>query len=117
MAKHEKLQVVGLSVSDCLRKLEKEAGLPAMDLFVADNMGTEVVGWPVGSKATKHIFISQTSENIKLTRDIQGYFTGSVLKSEHPIVGIQFGATMHISKNCPGVYSNGVCTSCGHIES
>jgi hypothetical protein len=76
----------------------------------------EVAGWPTGHKATKYIFVSETSENIKLSPGMQGYFTGSVLKSEHPIAGIQFGATMYISKNCPGVYDNGVCTSCRHRE-
>ncbi len=113
MSKHTRIQVVGASLTDCLRKLEKEAGLPNGDLSISDTKGVEVAGWPTGHEATKHNFISETSENIKLSPGMEGCIVGSVLKSHDSIAGIQYGATMHISKNCPGIYSDGGCTSCG----
>ncbi len=131
---HIRMNVVGSSIDDCLRKLEEKAGLPKYDLSVAEEP-IEVVTWPVPRKGLDHNIVSKTSEIWQ--KNNKGYISGGVFeavsrsmfsnkerKGMNSMVNFavnladsyNFHARIHISKNCLGVYSEGVCKFCGDVS-
>ncbi len=131
---HIRMNVVGSSIDDCLRQLEEKAGLPKYDLSI-DGSPTEVVTWPVPRKGLNHNIVSKTSEIWQ--KNNNGYIAGGVFEAVsksmysnderrrmNPMVGFavnladsyNFHARIHLSKNCLGVYREGVCKFCGDVS-
>lgn len=115
--KHIRAHVTGESLEHCLRKLENDHGLPANDLYIFGKP-YKVTSFPFGMGATKHSFTSKTSDFMKeeaerLNLPKKGYVFGHILEADKEVAGIRFAASIHISKNCPGIYNNGVCSNCG----
>jgi len=134
--RHIRPFVVGDSLNDCLRKLEKEAGLPLGDLSLKEEP-MEVSTWPVIRSGLRHSISSKTSEKWRADETKDGYIAGSVFEATGPAKlyaeqssglvplaaavlrladSMKFQGFLHISKDCPGVYQDGVCTTCGDIS-
>ncbi len=130
---HIRMSVVGSSIDDCLRQLEKKACLPEGDLSVKGEP-MEVVTWPLPKKGVVHNVVSKTSKVWQETNS--GYIAGGVFEAVNqcmyseaerkrmtPLLNTavrmadqyDFHARIHISKNCPGAYYKGVCTNCGNL--
>ena len=131
---HSRKSVLGKSVEDCLRKLEDKADLPRNDLFVT-GIPIKVTTWPVPCDGLVYVVNSKTSELWRAKGS--GYISGDVfektspnkLTSEQKLIltpltacavqmadSVSFYATLHVSKNCPGVFNiNDTCTSCGYV--
>lgn len=112
---HIRLVGFGNSLQECLRDLEKAAHLPVGDLYVKYKTIEE---YPV---FTKNYFVgSKTADLWKADSSKQGYVAGCVVESFELAKsdgdgGYKFLGSLHISKNCPGVYYENVCTTCGDV--
>lgn len=103
----------GDSLDECLRKLERKANLPIGDLYIKGE-SMKVASWPLGLRSQSHPVWSKTSDAWEASVSKQGYISGHVLEAEDKIGDLpSFFGTLHISKNCPGVYRDNVCTTCG----
>jgi hypothetical protein len=132
---HIRLVGSGNSIEDCLRDLEKKARLPIGDLYVKGEP-MKVVSFPVPRVGLNHFIGSRTSDAWAVDDSKQGYISGSIFEATSPykptdeqrsrldIMGavavalanaVQFLGRLHISKNCPGVYCDNVCTTCGDV--
>lgn len=120
---HIRLVGYGETTEECLRGLEKQAGLPNGDLYIAgDSM--RVASWPTGLRSTlRHVF-SKTSDEWKNNPNKKGYICGSILEPDVNLLKegrLSFMGSLHVSKNCSGSYrqreSDGasVCT-CGDVN-
>lgn len=119
--KHIRLTAVGDTIDACLRKLEGAADLSPGDLSIDEGKGIRLRAWPTGLRSTRYPINSQLSEQWQHDVTKVGYITGSLYVPDEGC-HIVFGsdtcyATLHISQNCPGVYRDNVCTSCGDVES
>jgi hypothetical protein len=109
---HIRLYAVGGSLDDCLRQLEDEAGLPEGDLSLRGD--SSEVATIFGPRGLSHPIVSKTSEKWKGSSDKEGYIAGHVTLFAHDISpGNTCMGKLHISRNCPGVYRDNVCTTCG----
>jgi len=109
---HVHLSVTSKDAYNCLRKLEKKASLPVGDLSIRDDDPMEVAGWPTGHKGLRYIIDSKTSDEWKDDGSRQGYIAGSAIKDKNSGT---FIGSLHISKNCPGIFRDSICTTCGHV--
>lgn len=134
--RHIRVSVVGNSLGDCLQKLESKAGLPKGDLSVkSDPM--KVTTFPVSRRGLRHSVVSKTSGQWKLDNTNIGYIAGHIFEATGKVElnneqelrmsplatgaiqyanSITFFGSLHISKNCPGVYRDNICTTCGDIS-
>lgn len=131
--RHIRLNSFGDSLDECLRALEKSANLPKGDLYIKSEP-REVATFPIVRRGLSYTIGSHTSDLWKRIPSKQGYICGSVFESReraritmeqsrrmsplvllglHEANSCNFFASLHISKNCPGVYKDGVCTTCG----
>ncbi len=121
--KHVRCYVAGSSVDDCLRKLERKLGLPVFDLSIdISRKPQEMSSFPSGAKYLQHYVLSETSSSWKETGR-PGYISCSVNVSTRGLALFSKGvpkldvfAHAHMSKNCPGVYEDNVCTKCGDVS-
>jgi hypothetical protein len=77
----------------------------------------EVATWPLGYRGLQYSVVSKTSEEWKTDDAKVGYICGSV--TVFPGKTMQektYLGKLHISKNCPGVYRDNVCTTCGDVS-
>ncbi len=126
--RHQEDICFGKSIEECLRKLEKEVGLPARDLSLT---GGTSEGGNLFATGTRHFFRSRTSEEWKRF-DRPGYVAGDVFEvkdfpSRHLFssaaiahalaVSEHFVGSIHVSRNCKGVAAEGKCTYCGYTFS
>ena len=110
--RHIRLVAVGASLNDCLRQLEDEAELPDGDLSLRGD--SSEVATLFGPRGLSHPIVSKTSEKWKGSSDKEGYIAGHVTLFAHDISpGNTCMGRLHISRNCPGVYRDNVCTTCG----
>jgi hypothetical protein len=104
---------VGKIFDECLRELERKNNLPRGDLYADLDQPMEVSSFPLGLRSTTYPILSKTSESWKNNPLKSGYIAGSILQAKRELLGFNVHASIHISRNCPGVYSNGRCTGCG----
>ncbi|MFC1775339.1 hypothetical protein ACFLY0_00660 [Patescibacteria group bacterium] len=115
---HIRINGSGYSFGECLRDLEEGAGLPRYDLSIDKrNVPMRIAAWPTGHSGSKYNISSKTSKKWK-TSGRDGYIGGSIIEPDTDLgLGEKvFVGNIHISKNCPGVFANGVCTSCGDTD-
>ena len=127
---HIRLTAVGTTIEECLRDLERQAELPIGDLGVTGRP-YETCSFPIMRRGMTDFIKSKLSERWR-ELGVVGYISGSVTEMTKPasldqeqldrlppiIVAAVAAphvciATLHISKNCPGVYRDNVCTTCG----
>lgn len=115
--KHIRLLAIEGSLDKCLRQLEGQAGLPEGDLSLrGDTM--KVAGFLTGLIATQHVIVSETSKKWRADSAKDGYISGSVtVHGGLTKKDIMCFAKLHISENCPGVFADNVCTTCGDSSS
>lgn len=120
------------SIEDCLRALEREARLPKNDLRIEGDP-REVTTFPALRDGLEYRVVSKTSERWRDSPDVEGYIAGTVFETTGPssLNQEQLGrmkpgiaaavaiphvcvGRLHISRNCPGVFKDDRCTSCGH---
>ncbi len=130
---HIRLFEAATSIEDCLRLLEKAGRLPVGDLSISDEPPREVCTFPAMRSGLEYRIVSKISEEWRVADN--GYIAGTVFETTEPctleqdqldrmdpIVAAAVSikhicvGTLHISKNCPGVYRDGVCTSCGDVS-
>lgn len=118
------------TIEDCLRKLERSCGLPKGDLSIVPGDPREVCTFPAMRKGLSYQISSKLSEQWR--EEGRGYIAGSIFETEGPsdLTNAQLArmdmlvaaaisiphicvGNLHISKNCPGVYSDNVCITCG----
>lgn len=115
---HFRPSTFAADLDQCLRNLEKEARLPSGDLYIKGEP-MKFASWPQGFKILSYPVSSKTSDAWEADDLKLGYICGSVTEpSSPPILGDKrrFFGSLHISNNCPGVFRNNVCTSCGHHD-
>ncbi len=131
---HIRLSVVGKSINECLRQLERKAGLPVDDLFI-EGEPREVTTWPAMRDGIEHRIASKMSARWRADPVTEGYIAGTIfetagpceltseqLRRMEPIVAAAVAVphiclgNIHISKNCPGVYKDNTCMTCGNIS-
>ncbi|QSH39125.1 hypothetical protein JXR01_02340 [Candidatus Kaiserbacteria bacterium] len=127
---HLRLEVQGDTLEDCLRNLERQAKVPVGDFFV-EGEPESVVMLPARQTGKKYIVVSKVSEEWREAG--KGYIAGSIFEPTEPMeVGsesspllagiaqivndVVFYGSVHVSKNCPGVYRDNVCTTCGDVS-
>lgn len=98
----------------CLEALEHLSGLPEGDLYLSDEPPMDVVAAPRDWSKVYGVK-SKTSELWSKDGSMEGYICGTLLKSSKDNEIIFYG-DLHVSKNCPGVFRDRVCTSCGHVD-
>lgn len=114
---HIRLDTFGTSMHDCLHRLEKKADLPAGDLYIKGE-SMKVASWPLGLRSLRHSVGSKTSDMNEADVSKQGYVGGHVIEPLEVVISgseYRFFGSLHISKNCPGVYRDNVCTTCGDV--
>ncbi len=119
------------SVDACLRDLEHKTRLPKGDLYIKGEPRHDMCSFPAMRSGTQYFLGSITAERWKV-----GYISGTVFETDgatslspkqlgsmHPVVAAAISVPhivvgrLHISKNCPGVYRENVCTTCGDRSS
>jgi hypothetical protein len=123
---HREVGVTTGSINECLRELERRAGLPEGDLSLTNHEPIDMVAPLAAMRVKVYSFDSKTSEQWR--KEGKGYISGriseAVGRSEF-LPGITHGAAvfakpgmfygnLFISKNCPGVFKDDTCTSCGY---
>jgi len=120
---HIRLVEYGESTEECLRNMERAAGLPRGDLYIAGE-SMRVAAWPTGLRSTRRPVFSKTSNEWKGDPEKKGYIYGSILEPDENLLKekrLNFVCSLHISRNCSGLYtrreSDGarVCT-CGDVD-
>ncbi|MCK9345278.1 MAG: hypothetical protein M0P64_04175 [Candidatus Pacebacteria bacterium] len=119
---HLRFDAFGASRDECLRNLEKEAGLPKGDLYVKGEP-MKVASWPLGLRSLRYGIWSKTSAEWEAEK--RGYVSGSLLEPTQKVFEenrYNFMGSLNISKNCPGVFRQresdykSVCTTCGYVD-
>lgn len=118
---HIRVHSVGGDARDCLHELEREAGLPPLDLSFDYEKGMDWVSFPTGMRSICYPIVSKTGEQMKRKAAV-GYISGSLYEpklqphffdTDERLISGKYHGTLHISKNCPGVYRDNICTTCG----
>lgn len=133
--RHIRVSEMSDSLDGCLRSLEKSAGLPTGDLYLKSSP-MEVTSFPLKRKGLKYFLGSKTSDTWADDPSQKGYVAGSVIEftektkldSEqrkrfgYLMAGLiavadssPYFGSLHMSKNCPGVYENNMCKNCGDV--
>ncbi len=122
--KHIRIRSVGVSEDECLRELEREGKLPRGDLSIDHKKGIKMASFPSGVRSIRYPILSKRGVELEQDATKVGYITGSLYKvaKELPVELLLkkgshlYHADLHISSNCPGVYRDRVCTTCGDIS-
>lgn len=123
---HREIETVAESINECLRELERKGGLPRGDLSLTNHEPIDMVAPLAAMRVKVYSFNSRTSEQWR--KEGKGHISGriseAVERSEFlPSITLvaavfakpgMFYGNLFISKNCPGVFKDDVCTSCGY---
>lgn len=120
------------SVEDCLRQLEKEARLPHGDLRI-NGAPEKLMAFPAMREGLQYRIVSATSERWADDPDAEGYIYGTVFETEGPsnlsheqlhrmtpliaaVVAVPHVCVgrLNVVRNCPGIFQDNRCMSCGH---
>lgn len=111
--RHFHVMSSGDTVQECLRVLERRSSLPSGDLSVSKHPRQHMVAslmfdvWMTGLE-------SKISERWRT--EGKGYVSGHISEpfERTELFRHRYYGILHVSENCPGVFEDGVCRSCGY---